>query len=89
MPDSLIDHCTQGFGVPVDELFQGRLAVLAADELKRFCDETGRLDHTEANRVVRTADGAKRWYLLDLRRWWRTFVAGDARRASEPAEAHA
>jgi hypothetical protein len=24
---------------------------------------------------MRTADGAKRWYLLNLALWWRTFIA--------------
>jgi hypothetical protein len=40
-------------------------------------------------RVLQTADAAKRWYLLNLALWWRTFIAGDAQPAAEPAAAHA
>jgi asparagine synthase (glutamine-hydrolysing) len=76
VPDSLIDRPKQGFGMPVDELFQGPLAGIADDELRRFCNDTDLLDHAEVARVMRTADGAKRWYLLNLALWWRTFVAG-------------
>jgi asparagine synthase (glutamine-hydrolysing) len=89
VPDNLIDRRKQGFGVPVDELFNGPLAALAAGELKRFCDDTGLLDQAEVSRVLRTADAAKRWYLLNLALWWRTFIAGDAQPAAEPAAAHA
>ena len=90
VPDNLIDRRKQGFGVPVDELFDanGPLAALAAGELKRFCDETGLLDHAEVTRVLRTANGAKRWYLLNLALWWRTYIAGELLPASEPAAAH-
>ncbi len=76
VPDNLIDRRKQGFGVPVDELFQGPLAAIADDELRRFCADTDLLDHAEVARVMQTADGAKRWYLLNLALWWRTFIAG-------------
>jgi asparagine synthase (glutamine-hydrolysing) len=77
VPDNLIRRRKQGFGVPVDELFHGPLQALADAELGRFCAETDLLDPDEVNRVMREADGAKRWYLLNLALWWRTFIAGD------------
>jgi asparagine synthase (glutamine-hydrolysing) len=77
VPDQLIDRPKQGFGVPVDELFKGELQRRAESELKRFCSDTDLLDATEVQHVMRTADGAKRWYLLNLAMWWRTFIASD------------
>ena len=75
IPDAIIDRRKQGFGLPVDEMFHGPLAAFADGELRRFCDETDLLDREEVDRVMRTADGAKRWYLLNLALWWRTFIA--------------
>jgi asparagine synthase (glutamine-hydrolysing) len=77
VPDNLVSRPKQGFGVPVDELFHGRLAAVAERELQRFCAGTDLLDPAEVHRVLTTADGAKRWYLLNLAMWWRTFIARD------------
>jgi asparagine synthase (glutamine-hydrolysing) len=75
VPDELITRRKQGFGVPVDELFRGEFQRQAESELRRFCADTT-LDQT--NQPGRTgADGAKRWYLLNLAMWWRTFIAKD------------
>jgi asparagine synthase (glutamine-hydrolysing) len=78
VPDQIIDRPKQGFGVPVNELFAGPLAAFADNELRRLCEATDLLDRAEVERVMRTADGAKRWYLLNLAMWWRTFIAQDA-----------
>jgi asparagine synthase (glutamine-hydrolysing) len=61
----------------VNELFEGPLAAFAEGELRRLCQQTDLLDRTEVDRVMRTADGAKRWYLMNLALWWRTFIAQD------------
>jgi asparagine synthase (glutamine-hydrolysing) len=87
VPDDLITRRKQGFGVPVNELFGGPLAAMADAELRRFCADTDLLDAAEVDRVMRTADAAKRWYLLNLAMWWRTFIAGDAATARPPATA--
>ena len=79
VPDNLIARRKQGFGVPVHELFQGALQRLAQSELQRFCRETDLLDGGEVDRIMREADAAKRWYLLNLAMWWRTFIAADVR----------
>ena len=77
VPENLITRRKQGFGVPVDELFQGSLQGVAEQELRRFCAESDLLDAGEVQRVMQEADGSKRWYLLNLALWWRTFIAGD------------
>ena len=75
IPDALITRPKQGFGVPVDEMFMGPLGSVASRELARFCRETDLLDPAEVGRVMTAADGAKRWYLMNLALWWRTFIA--------------
>jgi len=75
VPDRLIDRRKQGFGVPVTELFEGPLRAPALDALRAFCAETDLLDAREVDAVMHHADGAKRWYLLNLALWWRTYLA--------------
>jgi len=75
VPRNLIERRKQGFGVPVNELFEGPLQRMAEGELQRFCAETDLLDADEVARVMQGADGSKRWYLLNLAMWWRTFIA--------------
>jgi asparagine synthase (glutamine-hydrolysing) len=78
VPDELIDRPKQGFGVPVDELFAGRLARLAASELTRFCRESDLLDERAVMDLVERGQGSKTWYLLNLAMWWREYIARDA-----------
>jgi len=75
VPRNLIERPKQGFGVPVNELFEGPLQRMAEVELQRFCAETDLLDADEVARVMQSADGSKRWYLMNLAMWWRTFIA--------------
>jgi asparagine synthase (glutamine-hydrolysing) len=77
VPQQLIDRPKQGFGVPVDDLFAGRLADVASRELSRFCADTDLIDRDAAMNLVRTGQGAKTWYLLNLAMWWRHFIAGE------------
>jgi asparagine synthase (glutamine-hydrolysing) len=77
VPQQLIDRRKQGFGVPVDDLFAGRLADVASRELSRFCADTDLIDRDAAMNLVRTGQGAKTWYLLNLAMWWRHFIAGE------------
>jgi asparagine synthase (glutamine-hydrolysing) len=77
VPDQLIDRKKQGFGLPVDDLFAGRLADVAKRELTYFCDQTDLLDRDAALRLVGNGQGSKTWYLLNLALWWRHFIAGE------------
>jgi asparagine synthase (glutamine-hydrolysing) len=87
VPDEVVARRKQGFGVPVDELFRGALQGLAESELRRFSAEADLLEPREVNRVLREADGSKRWYLLNLALWWRTFIAEDVPASLVPARA--
>jgi asparagine synthase (glutamine-hydrolysing) len=78
VPTELIERRKQGFGVPVDELFAGRLSALAAAELGTFCDATDFLDRDAVMTLVRQGHGSKTWYLLNLAMWWRHFIAGES-----------
>jgi asparagine synthase (glutamine-hydrolysing) len=78
IPDDLIVRRKQGFGVPVDELFQGRLAALATAELDRFCADTDLIDRAAVDDLMRRGEGSKIWYLLNLAMWWREYIARDA-----------
>ena len=75
VPDRVLARPKQGFGVPVSELFEGPLQAVAVSALDEFCDETGLLNAREVGAVLRYADGAKRWYLMNLALWWRAVVA--------------
>ncbi len=77
IPEELIHRRKQGFGVPVGELFHGPLEALARTELQRFCADTDLVDAKEVDFVMAHADGAKRWYLMNLALWWRTYIAGE------------
>ena len=85
--DEVIDQACAVLGVPVDELFQGPLQAVADSELRRFCAEAGLLDSREVSRVLRVADGSKRWYLLNLALWWRQFIAEDVSVPTIPVRA--
>ncbi len=75
IPPAVIDRPKQGFGVPVSELFEGPLHAVAKQALDEFCADAGLLDRAEVDAVMQHADGAKRWYLMNLALWWRTFIA--------------
>ncbi|MEO7133557.1 MAG: asparagine synthase (glutamine-hydrolyzing) [Vicinamibacterales bacterium] len=75
VPAELIARRKQGFGVPVDDLFAGRLAEIASRELTRFSRDSGLIDLDAALNLVRTGQGSKTWYLLNLAMWWRHFIA--------------
>jgi asparagine synthase (glutamine-hydrolysing) len=78
VPTSVIERRKQGFGVPVDDLFAGRLADIATRELTRFSRDTDLIDLPAALRMIQAGQGSQTWYLLNLAMWWRHFIAGEA-----------
>jgi asparagine synthase (glutamine-hydrolysing) len=72
IPDDVIDRPKQGFGVPVNEWFMGKLGDLAREELTSFCERTDVLDPGEVQRLLDTPGSAnQKWYLLNLALWWK------------------
>ena len=74
IPDELIDRPKQGFGVPVYEWYQDRLGDRIQDDVTRF-SPTDFLDRDEVQRVLKSGDGTKAWYLHNLATWWQEYVA--------------
>jgi asparagine synthase (glutamine-hydrolysing) len=74
VPQELVERPKQGFRVPVDEWFLGRLGERTRVEVRAFARDSGLIDEHEALRVV---ERPKRdaWYLLALALWWRELVA--------------
>lgn len=77
VPGDLITRKKQGFGLPVNEVFEGALGGMAERELRRLCRETDLFDEQEVVRIMQTADGTKRWYLLNFALWWHAFIGQD------------
>jgi asparagine synthase (glutamine-hydrolysing) len=72
IPDEVIDRPKQGFGVPVNEWFMGRLGDVAREELTSFCERTDVLDPGEVRRLLDSPGSAnQKWYLLNLALWWK------------------
>jgi asparagine synthase (glutamine-hydrolysing) len=74
VPDEVIERRKQGFGVPVEELFDGRVATMATEELHRFCADTDLLDRAGVDELIRRRQGTQLWYLLNAALWWREYV---------------
>lgn len=75
VPDEVLRRPKQGFGVPVQEWFRGRLGRVAREELERFCRDTDFLDVREVRRTLDRGDARGAWYLLNLALWWREHLA--------------
>lgn len=78
IPDSIIDRPKQGFGVPLEEWFFGRLGDVMRKHLEDFCAATDYFDVDEVRRLAREGRGHQPWYLLNLALWWKRFIAEDS-----------
>jgi asparagine synthase (glutamine-hydrolysing) len=74
IPDELIDRRKQGFGVPVQEWFFGRLGDRARKELDAFLDATDYLDRTSVMSLVARKSGPSVWYILNFALWWKEYI---------------
>ncbi|MBV9773935.1 MAG: asparagine synthase (glutamine-hydrolyzing) [Gemmatimonadetes bacterium] len=75
IPDEVIDRPKQGFGVPVNEWFRGRLGAEARRELDDFCARTDFLDPAEVRRTLDSGNAAGAWYLLNFALWWKEYLS--------------
>lgn len=75
IPDNIIDRKKQGFGVPLNEWFMGRLGKHIRAELESFCRETDYFDWRAVNHLIENGNPSQAWYLYILALWWRTNIA--------------
>jgi asparagine synthase (glutamine-hydrolysing) len=78
IPDQIIERPKQGFGVPVNEWFLGRLGDLARRELDEFCGQTDNLDRGAVSALFAQRRAWDIWFLLNLALWWKHYIR-DAR----------
>jgi asparagine synthase (glutamine-hydrolysing) len=74
IPDDLITRPKQGFGVPIDEWFCGRLGEQARSEIAYFCAHTDFLDETRVASLIKKGRGQQIWYILNFALWWRQYI---------------
>ena len=74
IPDDLIERPKQGFGVPLNSWFAGRLEALSTPVLDRFCREAGFLDPEGLRALRERSKGRRIWPLWNLALWWQEFI---------------
>jgi asparagine synthase (glutamine-hydrolysing) len=74
IPDSLIDRKKQGFGVPVQDWFLGRLGPVIREEIQAFLNATDVLDPAGVEQLFQNRDGTSLWWLYNLAAWHRHFI---------------
>jgi len=75
IPDDLIERPKQGFGVPLNSWFAGRVEALSTPVLDRFCREAGLLDPEGLRALSERSKGRRIWPLWNLALWWQEFIA--------------
>lgn len=83
IPDSVIARKKQGFGMPVDEWFNERLAAPARSTILGFCRKTGYFDSARVESWLTGASAKQRWYLLNLALWHERYIEGQRAEARE------
>jgi asparagine synthase (glutamine-hydrolysing) len=70
VPREIIDRPKQGFGVPLTDWLLDSLGDETRNVVERFCNESGLLNWTEAEKVFSRNDSARIWTLWNLAAWW-------------------
>lgn len=76
IPDELIDRKKQGFEVPIQDWFLGKLGTEMKREVLHFADQTELLDAVYIGNLFEQPRYASRiWYLFNLALWWKQYIA--------------
>lgn len=75
IPDEIIDRKKQGFNAPVREWFASTLGTYAQKEINQMNSQTNYFDHATLERLYRSSEGHKTWYLLNFALWWKEYIS--------------
>lgn len=75
IPDQIIDRKKQGFGVPVQEWFMGKLGRHTDQILREFCRKTDYLDEIAVKSYLHSGRATKAWFLLNFALWWNEYIS--------------
>jgi asparagine synthase (glutamine-hydrolysing) len=76
VPDAILERSKQGFAVPMNDWFRGKVGQEMASVLRSFAAETGFLAPAAVERLLKSGRAPQCWYLTNFALWWRRFVAG-------------
>jgi asparagine synthase (glutamine-hydrolysing) len=88
LPDAIIDRPKQGFGVPLEHWFRGRLSSFVRDLLlSRRSRERGIFNPAHIEKLLKIHESGRRretelWLLISIEMWCRTFLDVSAASAS-------
>jgi asparagine synthase (glutamine-hydrolysing) len=79
LPDAVIDRKKQGFSVPVDEWFRGRLKERGRESVSQLgerdaWDKEGLMQKWDAHITGERNDGKQLWDLVFLEEWYRQYI---------------
>ncbi len=75
IPDAIIDRKKHGFGLPLQDWFQGEFRSLAAEKLQAFCSETGLLNYKPIEEMLHTDKPNAAWPMLNVALWWECYFS--------------
>ena len=75
VPDQILNRPKQGFAIPMQDWFHGKLGKEMASVLRAFCAETDFFDAAYVERLLARNRGPQCWYLMNFALWWRRFIA--------------
>ena len=82
IPDDIIDRKKQGFGVPVQEWFMGRLGEHTRNILTEFCEQTDYFNPDVVKSYLQPEHAGRAWYLLNFALWWNEYISPGAIRSA-------
>lgn len=75
IPNAIIDRKKQGFGLPLQDWFQGEFGDFATEKLRSFCSETGLLNYQPIEQMLQMKKPNAVWPLLNVALWWECYFS--------------